>query len=108
MDGITRKRMQCDSHIAKIGYFGWKKVWRGTGEGRRSMYRHSRLPPYFICMVVGCYCCGRMMWSCVLFFWKRERVWHACVRNCGTFISGGDVSCFDVGGVGVIILSIGG
>ena len=38
MDGITRKRMQCDSHIAKIGYFGWKKVWRGTGEGRRSMY----------------------------------------------------------------------
>ena len=47
MDGITRKRMQCDSHIAKIGYFGWKKVWRGTGEGRRSMYRHSGLPPKF-------------------------------------------------------------
>jgi hypothetical protein len=28
MDGIMRKRMQCDSHIDKIGYFGWKKIWR--------------------------------------------------------------------------------
>jgi hypothetical protein len=27
-------------------HFGWKKVWRGTGEGRRSMYRHSGLPPF--------------------------------------------------------------
>ena len=34
MDGITRKRMQCDSHIAKIGYFGWKKIGEALGKGK--------------------------------------------------------------------------
>ena len=34
MDGITRKRMKCDCHIAKKGYFGWKKIGEALGMGK--------------------------------------------------------------------------
>jgi hypothetical protein len=40
MDGITRKRMKCDCHIAKKGYFGWKKIGEALGMGTGlSLYR---------------------------------------------------------------------
>ena len=43
MDGITRKRMKCDCHIAKKGYFGWKKIGEALGMGKRL---YTGIPDY--------------------------------------------------------------
>ena len=48
MDGITRKRMQCDSHIAKIGYFGWKKIGKALGKGKGLSFGRGQKKSYVV------------------------------------------------------------